>query len=166
MERLPDRPMDDMDGVLINEEDDKGMSRSKKRKSKVGIYGVLLVVCLALFFLTAEEPVPLDQITVEKIDVIQNEKADGIFVVGHVADEAGRVSKTPYTFDEETGVAEVYIRQYQMTSVFGTKEYAAYIQEDPDTVKEIWLVYDDWKGDVEKQKLEYEGADGGSGADD
>lgn len=165
MERLPDRPEalygdQESNGKQGGKQDEKNMSRRDKMKKNFSTYGLLIVVCIVIFFIMADEPVPLDGIQVTKIEAVQNEKANGIFVVGELSEDQGRFCKAPCVFNEESGVAEVYVRQYQVTTFFGSKEFAAYIEEDPALVKEIWLVYDDGKGGVEKRKLEYGGGPG------
>jgi len=40
-------------------------------------------------------------------------------------------------------------------TIFGGRDFVALIGEDPAEVKEIWLVYDDQQGNVEKEQLEW-----------
>jgi hypothetical protein len=154
MDRLPDVPY----GVELEEQerrhDKEDPSYWGRIRKNLGGYGLLLLVCLALFFIMATEPVAFDEMTVEDIQVVQNETAEGIFVVGSLNEGVGRFSDADVSFDEETGVAEVQINRYQITTFFGSQEFVAYIEGDPYSIKEIWLV-NDGKGNVERMQLDY-----------
>jgi hypothetical protein len=126
------------------------------RKS-LSTYIPLVLVVVALFFLTADEPAQLEHLQDVRTVVTQDEDSgeEKLFVVGTISEDGGRFSKGPYTFDESTGVVEVRVRQYQVSTIFGSKEFVAYIKEDPNLVKEVWLIYDDGLGDVKKEQVNY-----------
>ncbi|MGN1143234.1 MAG: hypothetical protein ACI4SU_01615 [Anaerovoracaceae bacterium] len=173
MERLPERPETDFQSSRESVNGGRsgncarsvngGSSRNKKEKSRkeiikerISLYGPLLIVAMVLFFLFADEPVPLEMITVTNVQEMENEKATGVFIEGKLDENAGKFCKAKVSFDEESGTAEVRIRQYQVTTFLGTKDFIAYIEQDPKDVKEIWLVYDDEMGNVDKKMIQRE----------
>lgn len=164
MERLPDRPASDSWGAGGGQENGRNQGKGKKpetRKEKMrkslSTYIPLVLVVVALFFLTADEPAQLEHLQDVRTVVTQDEDSgeEKLFVVGTISEDGGRFSKGPYTFDESTGVVEIRVRQYQVSTIFGSKEFVAYIKEDPNLVKEVWLIYDDGLGDVKKEQVNY-----------
>lgn len=151
MERLPDRQEE-----TYEKQDLKHKEKKRSGIDMLKIYGPLLIVGLLLFFIMADEPVPLNQLTVTDIrsaESMDAGTAEGLYVAGTISEEGGRCSKANVSFDAETGAAEVCVREYQITTFFGTKQFVAYIEEDPGNVNEIWLVYDDEAGTVDRELI-------------
>lgn len=154
MERLPDRNPEEEKRVASTDPVEKEKQKKKEKlRSNFSTYGLLIVVVCVLFLLMADEPIPFEDIQIDEIRV--TEDGEGLLLIGTVSDEAGRYCKSQVNFDEASGSVEVSIRQYQVTTFLGTKEFIIPIEEDPNAVKSIWLLYDDGSGRTERKQLEY-----------
>lgn len=153
MERLPERHGDfraDRSG------DDFRKDKRKRNREKASTYGFFMLLIVILIILMSDSPVPLEQLTVNDVRVLEGHEEDGVFVAGVLDDEAGLFSKADVVFDSSSGSAEVCVRQYDFSLFFGTKEFVAQIKEKPVSVKEIWLVYTDSEGNEERTRLEWD----------
>ena len=139
----------------INKATGKPKTRKEIMRETLGTYGALLLLVAVLFMFTASEPVPVDHMTINDVTVLEEKPEDGIYVAGRIDVEGSRYRGFEVTFDEANGVAEVEILKFQVPTIFGGQDFVALVGEDPDTVKEIWLVYDDEQGTVEKVQLDW-----------
>ena len=158
MERLPDRLEMQWESTSLKQSDTKEEFKSKKEKFRdnLNMYLPLLVIAVLLFFLTAGEPVHIDDLEVTDIRIIGTEVSNsGIYVAGELKEDGAKFSKCDISFEENTGIVRVMVNQYQVPTFFGTKQFAAQIDEKPEDVKEIWLVYDDSQGDIDQIQLDY-----------
>ena len=151
--RLPDRY-----GEPVREEAGASSGGSSKKRgagSKLGFYGPLLLLFVVLFVFMADEDVPLHQMTVNDVTVLEGHESEGIFIAGILDEDAGKFSKAEVQYDAASGIAEVCIHRYQFSFLFGTKEFVAQIKEKPESVKEIWLVCHGTDGTADKMQLEW-----------
>lgn len=142
----------------LNKETGKPKTQKEKMRDIITTYGPILILVVILFMIMAAEPVMLDDMTVTDVTVLEGQEDDGIYVAGFLEEDGTRFRGYEATFNEATGVAEVQILKYQVPTIFGGRDFVALIAEDPAEVKEIWLVYDDQKGTVEKEQLEWPAA--------
>jgi len=139
----------------INKETGKQKTQKEKFRDAIATYGPILILVVVLFMFTASEPVPVDKMTITDVTVLEGQEDDGIYVAGFLEEEGSRYRGFNVSFNEANGVAEVEILKYQVPTIFGGRDFVALIGEDPAEVKEIWLVYDDQQGNVEKEQLEW-----------
>lgn len=156
MERLPDRNIEEERRIAAREakkeSGNENKTRAEKLRSNFSTYGVLILLVCVLFFLMADEAVPLEDIHVNEIRSAE----DGTtLLVGQLSEQAGRYCKSQVNFNEASGTVEVTIRQYQVSTFLGTKDFIVPIEAEAEEIQSIWLVYDDGSGQRQREQLEY-----------
>ena len=154
MERLPDRNIEEEKRIAARkakESDGEKKTGAEKLRANFATYGVLVLLVCVLFFIMADEAVPFEDIHINEIRTLEDN--EGILIVGELSDTAGRYCKSQVNFNEESGTVEVSIRQYQVSTILGTKEFIVPVEEAADEIKSVWLVYDDGANPVQRKQI-------------
>ena len=131
MERLPIHE----EPVPAKEQDEKE-EKKLKFKDNVGYYIAFFFVIAAVYIITQKVQVPYDQMTIT--DYTPTKDGESFYVVGELAGD-GRFAGSKVELDEEIGVAKIIVYKYNLSSIFGSKEFVVAIDAPEDEVNEIWI---------------------------
>lgn len=96
---------------------------------------------------------PYDHMTIT--DYTPQESGKDFFVVGELQ-EGQKFAGANVDLNEETGIAEITVYQYNLPSVFGSQEFVVMIGAPEEDVKEIWLRYTDSETrETERTQLDF-----------
>ncbi len=150
MNRLPDRPES---GNTVTPKTTEETKKKKGFKENLGMYMALMVIVAVIYVITQQVQVPYDHMTIT--DYTPQESGKDFFVVGEL-EEGQKFAGANVDLNEETGIAEITVYQYNLPSVFGSQEFVVMIGAPEEDVKEIWLRYTDSETqETERTQLDF-----------
>lgn len=134
----------------------KKLNTREKIRCFLVVWVPLLIVFWVVPLFIPDKCAPLDTLEVKEVKAVVNDKVEAVLVHGIIQEGEGTFVKDKVTFDEETGVAEIRIYSTKKLGFMADNNFVAYVDTNPDNVKEVWLVYEDRNGSItDRQQLDW-----------